>query len=292
MHDVILGWINIRVSGMGEEHMYRIIKVLNNNGILVLDGESQREVILLGNGIGFGHRTGERIESTGQAKRYELVTGRTSALQQVNSIEPVYIEAAGRIIEEAEGTMGTLSHDILIPMADHIALAVSRAREDRELPNPFRHDIKALFSSEYQSALKGVGIIRELTGITISEDEVGYITLHIHAGLSEENVAAAMDIARLVQDSMHQIESSMGVNLASDSLGYNRLASHVRYMIARARKGERASLDMQDYARTSFPKPYEVAKMVCRYMEKRLGIPLAPEETGFLAIHIQRVMEQ
>ena len=49
---------------MGEEHMYRIIKVLNNNGILVLDGESQREVILLGNGIGFGHRTGERIEST------------------------------------------------------------------------------------------------------------------------------------------------------------------------------------------------------------------------------------
>ena len=168
MHDVILRWINIRVSGMGEEHMYRIIKVLNNNGILVLDGESQREVILLGNGIGFGHRTGERIESTGQAKRYELVTGRTSALQQVNSIEPVYIEAAGRIIEEAEGTMGTLSHDILIPMADHIALAVSRAREDRELPNPFRHDIKALFSSEYQSALKGVGIIRELTGITIS----------------------------------------------------------------------------------------------------------------------------
>ena len=55
--------------------MYRIIKVLNNNGILVLDVESRREVILLGNGIGFGHRTGERIESTGQAKRYELVTG-------------------------------------------------------------------------------------------------------------------------------------------------------------------------------------------------------------------------
>ena len=96
--------------------MYRIITVLNNNGILVLDGESQREVILLGNGIGFGHRTGERIESTGQAKRYELVTGRTSALQQVNSIEPVYIEAAGRSIEEAEGAMGTLSPEILRPI--------------------------------------------------------------------------------------------------------------------------------------------------------------------------------
>lgn len=49
---------------------------------------------------------------------------------------------------------------------------------------------------------------------------------------------------------------------------------------------------MQDYARTSFPKPYEVAEKVCRDMEKRLGLPVAPEETGFLAIHIQRVMQQ
>ena len=31
--------------------MYRIIKVLNNNGILVLDGDTGRELILLGNGI-------------------------------------------------------------------------------------------------------------------------------------------------------------------------------------------------------------------------------------------------
>ena len=30
--------------------MYRIIKVLNNNGILVLDGDTGRELILLGNG--------------------------------------------------------------------------------------------------------------------------------------------------------------------------------------------------------------------------------------------------
>ena len=50
--------------------------------------------------------------------------------------------------------MGTLSHDILIPMADHIALAVSRAREDRELPNPFRHDIKALCPWQPQHSLQ------------------------------------------------------------------------------------------------------------------------------------------
>lgn len=271
--------------------MYRIIKVLNNNGILVLDGESHKEMILLGNGIGFGHKAGERVERLGEARRYELVTGKTSALKQVNSIEPVFIEAAGRIIEAAETVTGPLRHDILIPMADHIALAVSRSKEGGELPNPFRHDIKALFSREYQAAVNGVDIIRRLTGAVISEDEVGYITLHIHAGLSEDNVAAAMDIARLVQDSVHRIEQEMGFELAADSLGYNRLVSHIRYMIARTRKGERANLDMQDYAKECFPKPYEVAKNVCRDMERRLGLTVAREETGFLAIHIQRVMK-
>ncbi len=53
--------------------MYRIVKVLNNNGILALEGESRREIILLGNGIGFGRRTGERLEHVKEAKRYELV---------------------------------------------------------------------------------------------------------------------------------------------------------------------------------------------------------------------------
>ena len=86
--------------------MYRIIKVLNNNGILVLDGDTGRELILLGNGIGFGHRTGERLEQVKEAKRYELVTGKSTALQQVNSIDPVFIEAAGNIFVSASKTLG------------------------------------------------------------------------------------------------------------------------------------------------------------------------------------------
>lgn len=271
--------------------MYRVIKVLNNNGILVLDSKLKKEVILLGNGIGFGHRTGERMACQDQAKRYELVTAKESALQQVNSIDAAFIEAAGRIIEGAEPVVGPLNPEILIPMADHIALAVSRTIEARAFPNPFRHDIKALFADEYKVAMKSVEVIRELTGTVISEDEVGFITLHIHAGLSRENVAAAMDIARLVQDSVHMIESRMGVALASDSLGNNRLVSHIRYMIARTRRGERLNLNMEDYARSSFPKPYQAAVEVCHEMERRLGSAVFPEEVGFLAIHIQRVAQ-
>ena len=42
--------------------MYRVIKVLNNNGVLALDMEKKQEVILLGNGVGFGKKMGQRGE--------------------------------------------------------------------------------------------------------------------------------------------------------------------------------------------------------------------------------------
>ena len=54
--------------------MYRIIKVLNNNAILALDQEKKREIILLGNGIGFGKHPGEEIKMIQSAKIYTLVT--------------------------------------------------------------------------------------------------------------------------------------------------------------------------------------------------------------------------
>ena len=78
--------------------MYRIIKVLNNNGILVYHNETGRELILMGNGIGFGKKPTQQIESVPGAKVYSLVTRRKqqSVLKVVNGIHPSFIEAYHR----------------------------------------------------------------------------------------------------------------------------------------------------------------------------------------------------
>lgn len=68
--------------------MYRVIKVLNNNGILVYHVETGKEMILLGNGVGFGKKPTEQIEKLPGAKVYSLVTRRKqeSVLKTVNGI--------------------------------------------------------------------------------------------------------------------------------------------------------------------------------------------------------------
>lgn len=273
--------------------MYRIIKVLNNNGILVYDNDTGREMILLGNGVGFGKRPAQQIGSLPGAKVYTLVNRQKqhSVLQVVNGIRPEFIEAAGRIIDEAEKMFRNVSRDILLPMADHIALAAKRAEEDRQVPNPFTPDIRVLFEKEYAAALKGREIIRELTGCEISEDEVGFITLHIHAGLSDEQVSEALETTRIIDEGISIIEEAFGQEFEEDSLAYTRLMSHLYYMVARTRKGESAKADFNDFIFANYPYTGKVAEEVCSYMSRQLKKNVAREEIGFLAIHIQRVID-
>lgn len=271
--------------------MYRVIKALNNNGVLALDQDGKREVIFLGNGVGFGKRTGERVKDFPNAKRYELAEGRrkTPALTAINSMDPIYLEITAEIIDEAEKRFPNMKRDILLPLADHIALAVKRTRDGELLPNPFIQDMKALFPEEFGAAKRGCQLIEERLEVRLSDDEAGYISLHIHAGLSEENVSQAMDTARLVKESISMIEQGLDTRLPAESLGYNRLMSHIRYMIERIRKGENVSLDLDEYARTNFPESYALAETICRRMEQELKCVVQLQEIGFLGIHIQRV---
>lgn len=271
--------------------MYKVVKALNNNGILAYDLDLRREVIFLGGGIGFGKRPGEQFAEMPGAKLYALMNRRREMplIKVINGINPVYLEATGRLLELAEKRFGRIDNDILLPLADHIALAAKRMKEGKELPNPFTADIRILFPEEFETAAEGAKLLEDMTGCEISEDEIGYITLHIHSALSDEDVAQSLDMARLARECIQMIEEGMGGRLEESSLGYSRLMSHIRYMLARIRKDEKIPLDVEDYVKGQFPQAYALADRVCRRMEEELRQPVRKEENGFLGLHIQRV---
>lgn len=272
--------------------MYRIIKVLNNNSILVFHEDRKKEYILLGNGIGFGKKTSERIENINNAKIYSLVTRQKqqSVLKAINGINPIFIEATAKIIDEAEKEFSKINKGILLPLADHISLAVARAKEKSQLSNPFNPDIKLLFSKEFDVALKGKDILKEMTGFEISDSEAGFIALHIHAGLTGEQVAHTLNVTRMINESMAIIEKHLESESVKDTLAYNRLMSYLYYVIARVIKNEHADIDINDYIIEKYPVASKIAQEVCDYMESQLKTELVKDELGFLAIHIQRII--
>ena len=271
--------------------MFRVIKALNHNGVLAIDMDTHKEHILLGKGIGFGKKVNERMEAPENTHIYLLQqeTDRGLTKEMINNIEPEILEVASAIIMEADKKFKKVDKNILCPLADHIAFAIKRIKNNEQISNPLTADIRALFSEEYEVACKGKDIIKEVVGIEINDDEIGYIALHIHSSLGNEKISQAMEIAMLVRDCITSIEENIGKTIDIESLSYNRLMSHIKYMTARTLKGETIKLDMNDYIKQRFQKSFKIAEDICRKLGSELNKEIKNVEIGYLAMHIERV---
>lgn len=271
--------------------MYRVTKALNHNAILALKENSSQEYLLLGNGIGFGKKVTESIEPGTDVRIYSLQSdsNRGSAREMIREINPVYLEVSNAILKEAEDEFGEIDRSILFPMADHIAFAVERIKKGEQISNPLTQDIQVLFYKEYKIAQKAEELLQRAEGIQIDKDEIGYIALHVHSSICDEKVSNAMQIAAAVRECIAMIEEETGSKIDVQTLSYNRLMNHVKYMAARGRTGEELKLDMNDYMEQQCPKSFQIASAVCRHLSRALEVELPEIEIGYLAIHIERV---
>lgn len=272
--------------------MYRVSKVLNNNGVIAIDMDENKEYVILGKGVGFGKKVSQRFDKPEGCTTYRLEqeTERGSARELVKGIEPEYLEIADAILTESQKVFGdSIDRGILFPLADHISFAVARIRRNEQISNPLTEDIKVLFYSEFKVAETLKTILRERLQIEIDDHEIGYVALHIHSAIGDEKVSVAMQTARAVRECIDMIENATGKPIDVLSLSYNRLMNHMKYMVARASTGEKLNLDMNEYMLDQYPQAYKVATDICKNLEGCIGHKLDETEIGYLAMHIQRV---
>lgn len=273
--------------------MYRVIKALNHNAVLAVRENSTKEYLLLGKGIGFGKKVSEHIEPGEDVRIYSLQSDseRGNARALVRDINPVYLEISNTILKKAEEEFGKIDKSILFPMADHIAFAVERIRKGEQISNPLTQDIQVLFYKEYKIAMLAETLLQQMEGISIDKDEIGYIALHVHSSICDEKVSNAMQIAAAVRECVAMIEEEKGSKIDIQTLSYNRLMNHIKYMAARGITGEELKLDMNEYMESQFPNSFRIADAVCRHLSRALRIELPKIEIGYLAMHIERVCD-
>ena len=271
--------------------MYRVTKALNHNALLAVKENSSREYLLLGKGIGFGKKVTESVEPREDVRVYSLQSDseRGSARELVRDMNPVYLEISNTILKRAEEELGKIDRSILFPMADHIAFAAERIRRGEQISNPLTQDIQILFYKEYKIAGLAEELLRQAAGIQIDEDEIGYIALHVHSAICEEKVSSSMQIAAAVRECVAKIEEETGTKIDVQTLSYNRLMNHIKYMAARGMTKEELKLDMNEYIEQQMPDAFKIAAAVCKHLSRALKIELPEIEIGYLAMHIERV---
>lgn len=271
--------------------MYQILKVLNNNGIVARCQETEEEYIFLGKGIGFSSKVDDTFESLSEAKIYILQEHlkEEDQLSVLNNVDPMFIDISNEIILLAEKTFGKMDDKILLPLADHIAFSIERIKNGIEITNPLNNDIKTLFTQEYEVAKEAVQIIERYTGVKVNEDEIGYITMHLHSALTKDHIRDSMSIVLMVEDFIHRLEENFNLNMDKESLAYSRLLTHIKYMIIRAMKKEELYVDITPYVKTQFQKSFEIAESLCHSLEEDIQCKFNETEISYLAVHIERV---
>lgn len=273
---------------------YRITKILNHNSFMGIESKNNQECLIMGKGVAFGKKVGQTVSVTGDVRVYSLkeLTDRGEAREIIKSVSPLCLELANEVLNQAEEEFGKVDRSILFTMADHLDFAVRRIQNGEQISNPLTDDIRIMFYKEYKVAGCIRDLLKEKLGIRIDEHEIGYIALHVHAAIVDENVSQAMEIARTVRECICMVEEETGKSIDVMSLSYNRLMNHVRYMVARAIHGEKLKMSLNDYMSVKFPGPYMTAEKICRKMEKSLKLPIPDIEIGYLAMHLERMMDR
>ncbi|MEG0284678.1 MULTISPECIES: PRD domain-containing protein [Vagococcus] len=272
----------------------KIIKVLNQNAVLVLDEEQEK--VAVGKGVGFNkkkndlifHREVERLfvmEAEGQQKLQTLLS----------QIDEKFFFAAEEIIDYAETVlMEKLNDHLLIALSDHLSFSAENISNGILIRNKLLREIEVLYNEEFAIAQWAVEYLNNSLGIPYTYDEAGYIAIHIHSSRSgHSNNNKSIREVTIVSAIIQLIENELGVNIHSKEmlLNYSRLANHLRLLLHRFESNQYAVLDEEilDMVKGKYPESYNIAKKIRVLLMKTYQLSITGEELGYLAIHIERL---
>lgn len=273
--------------------MMRVVKALNNNVLVGRDERSGREVVLVGRGIGFQpgvHISHEdvRIEKT----FFFLEPGREEQfLQLLQVIDDRIIGVAEEIIGMLVRTIGQeVNEHLHIALPDHLAFAVQRFANGMDLPNPFLPEIQTLYPVEFELAGQALTLLWTRLGVGLPEAEQGYLALHFYAARQNRPASSVTRHTALIAESVSRVKEALGGDVPERQTGYVRLMVHLRYALESIEMGYESTNPLLDRIQAEFPEAYGLAEQVAELISQRLGKQVNPAETGYLAVHLIKLM--
>lgn len=275
----------------------RIEKVLNSSVVLV-QNEQGREQIVLDKGIGYGKKKGELILPSEDARMFSPAQNHemNQLVELLSSIDSQFIEAASLVVDYAEAFLGKkLDPHIYLALTDHISFAVQRMKDGLILNNQLYWEIRTFYPREYRIGLYGLKVIKSLCHTELPDEEASNIAFHIlNASGGGVNAADAVKSARLCSQIMNIVTYSIQWTPAEDSLHYSRFSTHVQYFVTRFIQGKLmdGQQSLYEHFQKMHPQAASIAEKIRSFMIRDYQCVLPDEEVGYLAIHIQRLIDE
>ncbi|OUQ38442.1 PRD domain-containing protein [Faecalibacterium sp. An122] len=273
-----------------------ITRIYNNSCAAVTDGDGQ-DMIVTGRGVVFGKKAGDLLDEALVEKRYLLSDpGLGSRLDTIlSSIDQadVYLSISEEILSMIRSQGYPVKESLLLTLTDHISTSLERERTGVVLANPLLPDIRQLYHKQYQLAEQAGQIIAQRTGINVSPDEIGFITLHIVSASIDGRFDDLLEITHIIQKILCIIETSFEVHLNENSLRYERFIRHLQFFARRIldpASEQETNLLMYNMGRLEFPDAFLCVKDIARMIERDYHRKVSDAEQGYLIYHIMNVI--
>ena len=265
-------------------------KVLNNNVVVSIDPRTRKEVILMGSGIAFNKKPGQLIDTKRIEKTFivddENLGNKIKKL--INQIPDGIFELTDEIITNVE-----LDKQVYVSLADHIAFAVKRFKNDITIKNELLNEIRRVHRNEFRVALWAVDYINKKLDIKLPEDEAGFIALHFVNASYKETTMKSVESTKIIKDVLNIIKYYFTIELDEDDLNYDRLLTHLKYFAKRIVNNNQHSSTDSSFAKvisSTYPEAYGCAMKIGEYILMHNKYEVNDDELVYLTMHIQRVI--
>lgn len=273
--------------------LYIIKKVLNNN-VVVAKSNKQPEVILIGKGIGYGKQKGQKISEVESEKVYTLIDQRKQEQyrQLLFEIEIDVFDAISEALNYIRTkTNITLNERAMVAMTDHIAFAVKRWKQGIEIKNPFLDETRLLYPFEYEISNAVTQILNKSLNIQLPKDEIGFIALHIHSGISDRSISEINKHSQLVSNLISEVQHQLNYPLNENTINYSRLVSHLHHVIERTEREEElnVSKSLDRVLKKEYPLCYNLAWKLIKLIQQSLNKKVQDAEVVYVTLYLQRL---
>lgn len=155
----------------------KIHKILNNNVVVILD-EAGKERIVMGRGIGFSAKPGEKVNPEAIEKTFAR-NDQTEVEYSRRNVDR-YLFIAEAIIEKAKISLGEpLNKNLYLALSEYLLQAIEQGKKGINKTNMLKSDIEKYYPDEYAIGLYGIDLIEKELKVKLEEDVASYIALYL-----------------------------------------------------------------------------------------------------------------
>lgn len=267
-----------------------VLKVFNNNIVLV--NSKEKEKILFAKGIGFGKKSGDVIPKNTKIDKVFTIENdenRANLNELVGKFDEKFLAVCEEAIYDVSKQLDTeLNERIHIALIDHLSFAIERLKSKEEIENPFLIETKTLYPKEFSLAKLIALKIEKYSNVKIPEGEIGFIALHIHSSINDGKLSNTIKNTNLSNIIVKFVEERLDIHIDRNSLDYARFCTHIKFAIQRIMVNAPAHNELSKMIKKTYKETYSIAEEIGRIIERELNVKVTKDEVAFLTIHIER----